>query len=317
MRNKDQYRRYRWFIDRAKNGKFPNAKKLADKFEIHKSSAQRALDEMRDFLDVPLEYDHSEKGFFLTDETYQIPGVWIKDEALFLFAMAKEVLKDKYSKQILNKFMEKIGSGHSSVEMEKIKNHIYFKSTGAYKLNEGILQKIMEGILKNRNIEITYIPVYEDKVPFTIQITPIYLLYYKINWYLLGKYKGNIRTYSLSRISEVRITDTEVDIEKYAEEVKKKIKEPFGIFLNNDEEMEEINIMFSKNMSKFAQKYLFHPHQKTTTNEDGTCNVSFRSFLSPDLISEILKFGNDVKVIKPKKLKQEIINKLKKSLKQY
>jgi len=317
MRNKDQYRRYRWFVDQAKNGKFPNARKLAYKFEIHKSSAQRAVDEMRYFLDVPLEYSSLEKGYFLTDDAYQIPGVWIRDDELFLFAMAKEVLKDKNSKKILNQFMAKIGSGHSSLELEKIKNHIFCKSTGVYKLNEGILQKITEGILKDRNIEISYIPVYEDRAPFTIQITPIYLLYYKVNWYLLGRYKENIRTYALSRISDVKITDIEVDIEQYSKEVKKRITEPFGIFLNNDEEMEEINIMFSKNMSKFAQKYLFHPQQKTITNEDGTCNVSFRSFLSPDLISEILKFGNDVRVIKPEKLKKSIIDNLKKTLKQY
>lgn len=317
MRTKDQNRRYRWFINQVKDNKYPNARKLADKFEIHTSSAQRAIEEMVNFFEAPLEYSYFEKGYFLTDDSYQIPGVWIKDEELFLFAMAKEILKDKDSKKILDQFMEKIGSGHSSLEIKKIKNHIYFKGTGAYFLKEGILQKIMDGILKNRIIEISYIPVYGEAIPFTIQVTPIYLLYYKNNWYLLGKYKENIRTYSLSRIAKVKLTNIKVDIEKHSKELKKHIKGPFGVFLNSDEDMEEIKIQFSENMSRFAQNYLFHPEQKAETNEDGTCNISFHSFLSPELISEILKFGSDVKVIKPEKLKNELINKLRLALEQY
>lgn len=319
MRTKDQLRRYMWFINQAKKERYPNAKKLAKKFEISKTQAQRDIEEMRNHksFDAPLKYDFSYKGYILSNESYQIPGVWIKDEELFLFAMAKEVLKDKDSKNILNQFMQKIASGHSILNIKKIKNHLHFKSTGTYFLKEGILRKIMDGIIKSRNIEISYVPVYGESAPFTVQVTPIYLLYYKSNWYLIGRYKENYRTYSLSRISDVEITDTKVDIEKFSKELKKKIKEPFGIFLNNSEDMEEINLHFSLNMSRFAQKYLFHPEQKVINNKDGTCNILFLSFMSPELLSEILKFGDDVKVIKPEKLKTEIIEKLKKTLAKY
>ena len=58
MRTKDQNRRYRWFINQIKDNKYPNARKLAEKFEIHASSAQRTIDEMTLFLDVPLEYSY-------------------------------------------------------------------------------------------------------------------------------------------------------------------------------------------------------------------------------------------------------------------
>ncbi len=319
MRTKDQLRRYVWLIDQAKKNRFPNAKKLAEKFEIHPSQAQREITEMRNpcSFDAPLEFDYSEKGYFLENHNFQIPGVWIKDEELLLFAMAKEILKDKDSKKILDHFMEKIGSGHSSMDIKKIKNHIYFKGTGEYFLKEGILRKIINEILQSREIEITYAPVYSETQPFSINVTPIYLIFYKSNWYLLGKYHEKFRTYSLSRITEVKSTGKKVNIVKHSEEIRESFNESFGIFLNYEENTDEIILKFSKHMSLYVQNYFFHPEQEFIENEDGTCTITFTSFLSPELTSEILKYGDDVKVIGPEKLKSNVIEKIKKTLEQY
>ena len=48
--------RFVWFDNEARHGRYPNAFKLADRFEISTKTAQRSIDYFRDRLQAPLAY---------------------------------------------------------------------------------------------------------------------------------------------------------------------------------------------------------------------------------------------------------------------
>ena len=54
MASKIILERFLWFQNEIKNGKYPNTKTLAEKFEITRKTAQRDIDFMRDRLNAPL-----------------------------------------------------------------------------------------------------------------------------------------------------------------------------------------------------------------------------------------------------------------------
>ena len=323
MRTKDQLRRFIWFTKKAKKGKFPNAKTLAEQFEISLSQAQRDITEMKEnrYWAVPLVYDYYEKGYSLSDDSFEMVGLWASEEELLLFSLAKELLKDKDSKQILDNLLEKI-SASSNLSPSKLKkgfkDHLFYKASGSYLIEEGVLQSVLTGIINETRINFTYNPVFGEQKPFQIYVFPLFILFYRGNWYLLAKYKDFTRTYSLSRISNVKQTYVKEDHSKLKKELREKIKKPFGIFLNdNEENVVKVILLFKKRFSKFISTYVIHPEQKLKTNENGTVEVSFPSFINPELIGEILKFGSDVKVLAPKKLKEELKKNLEEIMKLY
>lgn len=65
--------RFIWFDNEARRERYPNASKLAIRFEIATKSAQRSIDYFRDRLLAPLQYEVSHKGYFYTDPTFQLP----------------------------------------------------------------------------------------------------------------------------------------------------------------------------------------------------------------------------------------------------
>lgn len=51
-----------WFNNEVRRERFPNATKLAKRFEIAPKSAQRAIDHFRDRLLAPLQYESAKKS---------------------------------------------------------------------------------------------------------------------------------------------------------------------------------------------------------------------------------------------------------------
>jgi len=325
MRTRDQFRRVLWFTEQAKRKKYPNAKKLAAQFEISISQAQRDITEMRGlenkYWNIPLEYDYYEKGYRLSDGNFEMIGLWTSEEELLLFSLAKELLKDKDSKHILNNLLNKI-SASSNISPEKLKrgfrDHLFYKISGTYRIKDGVLQSILMGIINGNRVKFTYSPVFGDNDPFQLDVFPLLILFYKGNWYLLAKYKDFTRTYSLSRITDVKQTNVYEDYPELKKELRERIKKPYGIFINDFEEnVVEVKLLFNKRFEKYISVYIIHPEQKLKHNDDGSVEVSFPSFISPELIGEILKFGSDVKVIAPRELQNEIKNTLKKIIALY
>ena len=313
MRTRDQLRRLIWFVEQTKRQRFPNAKKLSDHFEISVSQAQRDISEMKEnkYLSVPLVYDYFKKGYALSDSGFEMIGLWASEEELLLFSLAKELLKDKDSKQILDTLLMKI-SFSSNLKVDKLgkglKDHLFYKKSGSYFLEDGVLQDILIGIINEHRISFTYNPVYGEKKPFKLDVFPLLILYYRSNWYLLAKYKSFIRNYSLSRISDVTHTEIKEDHSILKTELTKKIKKPFGIFTNySARKLEDVKLLFNKSFARYIQKYIIHPEQKIKMNSDGSIVVTFQSSINPELIGEILKFGVNVRVISPLVLKNEIV----------
>ena len=56
------YERFVWFHEQIKAGRCPNARLLADRFEISLRTAKRHIEFMRDRLHAPLIYQGGEHG---------------------------------------------------------------------------------------------------------------------------------------------------------------------------------------------------------------------------------------------------------------
>jgi predicted DNA-binding transcriptional regulator YafY len=63
------YERFFWFHNEIKNGKFPNTKTLAEKFETTRKTAQRDIEFMRDRMHAPLVYISAKIGYSYRDNT--------------------------------------------------------------------------------------------------------------------------------------------------------------------------------------------------------------------------------------------------------
>ena len=307
MAKKLTYSRYIWFVDRAKKGKHPSTTSLMAKFEISLAQAQRDIEYMRDSLGAPLEYVAAEKGYMLSDHAFSLPSVWVEDDELLLLALAKELVRDPDSQKILSKLLEKIAV-NSRAGLEAVKHAVSYKGMGHYRQKAGILNPLLDAILNHRQAEVLHREVFgPERGPSWRRVTPLHLLFYRNNWYLLALFDKEWRTFSLARIETVRVLPGTAAPKVSRKAVRDKIASAFGIFITDQgHPVVTVRLKFAPELARFVRSLLPHPGQEFCDRAGGCLEVSFPSTLNRELIGEVLGFGDQVEVLEPKALREEI-----------
>lgn len=318
MAKKLTYSRYIWFINRAKKKRFPNAVSLAKYFEISLAQAQRDIEYMRDALGAPLEYIAAEKGYELNDRAFSLPSVWVEDDELLLLAIARELIRDPDSKKILAELLRKIAI-NSRKGLGSAGQAVSYKGMGAYRQKAGILNPLLDAILNRHPAEILFREVFGPaRDPSWRKVTPLHLLFYRANWYLLALYSKEWRTFSLARIETVKVLPGKVAQRVSQKAIHDKIASTFGIFITDQNHpVVPVKLRFVPELARYVRSMLPHPGQEFCDQANGCLEVSFPSTLNRELIAEILGFGEQVEVLEPRELRKEIAAILGKTAKIY
>lgn len=165
-------------------------------------------------------------------------------------------------------------------------------------INEEYLAKIKDSIISQKQIKITYNKTENILNPLGIMVADKqYLVAYNI-------YFKQIRNYRLAKIENLEPLETyfEKD-EKF--NLQKYVNASFGVF--QDKQLDVV-LEFNKSVRDDILEYYFHPTQKIDELEDGNLRVTFEASGSFEIITELLKWRDTVKIISPKSLNEEYIS---------
>lgn len=115
--------------------------------------------------------------------------------------------------------------------------------------------------------------------------------------------------YLLHKINDVQLTRETFDKGDFnLEDFSKK---SFGIYQGK---INDVKLLFSKNVAEDVLHYNFHSTQKVKQNDDGTVTVRFKASGEYSIMWHLFKWGDDVKILAPTSLKEQYINLLSKTL---
>jgi predicted DNA-binding transcriptional regulator YafY len=317
MATKEILQRTIWFTDQMRRACAPNASKLMARFNVSEAQAQRNITFMRKDLRIPMKYDAQIQGYRLLESNYALPTIWVNDEELMMMAMAQEVLQNEDFKKVWTTLFEKTVL-ISGTKAREIQRHIHYKSAGIYRSKPGILSRLLEAILGCHGCRIRYHSVFEQIPDHTVTLWPLHLVFYRSNWYLIALNKDRLRTYALARILEVDRLPEQRDHREYQEKILEILETPFGIFTTDEDGLlETVRLRFSPELTPYIETVILHPRQESEKCEDGGLILSFASFVTPELVAEILKYGPEVRVLSPDSLRERVVTALQKALKVY
>ncbi|MFB9750160.1 helix-turn-helix transcriptional regulator [Paenibacillus hodogayensis] len=86
-----------WFDEQIRASRFPNAKALAEHFEISVRQAGRDIEYMQDSLHAPMSYNAKRRGYAYNDAAYILPSVFLTETDIrivnFLIYKYEEAVK--------------------------------------------------------------------------------------------------------------------------------------------------------------------------------------------------------------------------------
>ncbi len=125
-----------------------------------------------------------------------------------------------------------------------------------------------------------------------------------------------IKSFALDRLTTLEITNQTYQYpDKYS--IEQSYRYCFGIISPNDEEPQDIILSFDPFQGKYIKTLPLHETQQVLVDNDEETRIKLKLYLTHDLFMELLSFGDNMKVIEPKSLADEIKKAHKKAYKQY
>lgn len=208
--------------------------------------------------------------------------------------------------------------GHILANSQNIKERILLEHIPS---SQKYLQPIIKAMKNNNIININYHSYNKDEEN-NIYVQPYCIKLFRLRWYLVGKpshshhYEQGLRIYALDRIHNLTTTEDTFKIpeEWNAEDF---FTGCFGIIADHKTDMQNVKIKASAQQANYIRDLKIHESQEEIERNDEYS--IFKYFLRPefDFIQEILWNGDDVEVIEPNWLRNEITEKIKRMLNNY
>lgn len=150
-------------------------------------------------------------------------------------------------------------------------------------------------------------------------VCPYALKAYDRRWYLLGyiKEKDAIRSIALDRILDLKITIKTFDRPKDFD-ARKYYANTIGIFVNEELPIETVRIRAYGVQMEYLRALPLHKSQEETKSKLGEfAEFQYRVCITPELISALLSMGEKMEVLEPEGLREQIKERLVKSMLNY
>lgn len=245
-----------------------------------KRTFQRDIKEIRNLYGINIEYSKSNNGYYIGESVGESENFKRMIEAFDMYNSLN--MSQDLSPYILFEKRQPLGTESFYGILHAIKNRL--RITFTYK-------KFDDDSSTHRDVE------------------PYALKEFKYRWYVMARDKkdGVVKSFGLDRISELEIGATRFSYPKNynTEDI---YRFCFGIIDDENESPEEIILSFNKIQGKYIKSLPIHKSQQIIADNENETRIKLSLKITYDFVIEILSLGNNVKVLQPKKL----INELKK-----
>ena len=262
-----------------------------------------------DGASLPLRTFHQHKS--AVEELFGIEIKCNPSNGYRYYISTPETLKNNTTRKwLLNSFTlsNMITAGHN------MKGRILFEEIPC---GTEYLQTVIEAMQKSKELIVDYQRFYGRRETFNIQ--PYAMKVYHQRWYVVGYIKelGGIRNIALDRTLEMNLSDISFtspqnfNAEKY-------YANSIGIYVNEELKPAKVKIRAYGKQIEYLRSLPLHSSQKESASKYGEfCDFEYRLCLTPELSTHILAMGENVEVLEPVELREEIKRKLTECLTKY
>ena len=262
-----------------------------------------------DGASLPLRTFHQHKS--AVEELFGIEIKCNPSNGYRYYISSPDTLKnDNIRKWLLNSFTlsNMITAGHN------MKGRILFEDIPR---GTEYLQTIIEAMQKSKELIVDYQRFYGRRETFNIQ--PYAMKVYHQRWYVVGYIKelGGIRNIALDRTLEMNLSDISFTLPQNFN-AEKYYANSIGIYVNEELKPTKVKIRAYGKQIEYLRSLPLHCSQKESASKYGEfCEFEYKLCLTPELSTHILAMGENVEVLEPVELREEIKRRLEECLTKY
>ncbi|OQX05721.1 MAG: hypothetical protein BWK76_27115 [Desulfobulbaceae bacterium A2] len=320
MRNKPQYSRLLFIDKKIRGGKYPNCGSLAEEYEVSLKTIYRDIEYMRDELDAPVEYSAKHRGFYYTEERYQLPAMDVRESDIFGIYLAEKLLIQYEGTPIygsLCRIFQKIQNSlpdKSRVSPAQDQEKLTIFPPWCTVVDPEIWETVIQCLRESSTMRITYRTPGKDAQERLVD--PYHGISSEGDWYVIGfcHFAKEIRTFSISRISSAINTGQAFQVPE-SFDFQKLFAGHFGIHIGEGDMT--VRIQFKKEVAPYIQERKWHPNQQLQELDNGDVILSLTVNHRLELQRWILSWGDKATILEPESFALETRQLLERTIKNY
>lgn len=317
MSKKLALERYHWFHGQIKVDRYPNARTLAEHFEISVKQAQRDIEFLRGRLDAPFVYSHVKNGYCYKDTGYELPPVWFNEDEFLAFCIALRLaatLPDENLKKSLSAYLERFLAFRylgALPHLPDIAEKVSVKNIQYYRVDEAIFHKSVNALFRNKPVNISYHSPHKNETTERL-VLPLHLLSYMGSWHVIAfcALRNELRDFALSRVRSIEVASDNITLPDNMPSLKEYMRQNFGLI--SGEKSIEVCLKFTPDVSAWISEQIWHKKQSVSIDNSGNLFLRIPVADFREIRREILKFGSSVEVLSPEELRSEIRKEIEK-----
>jgi len=257
-------------------------------FNVSKRTFQRDIEDIRSVYNIDIQYDFSRKVYFIDFDEQP---------------------------QINERILEAFDTFNALNISDRLSSFIHFEKRRPQGTEN--LYGLLHAIKNKFQITFLYQKFWEDETTFRTT-EPYALKEFKNRWYVLA---NDLKDRKVKSFALDRLTDLEITKKKFQHpidfDVNEHFKHCFGIVSANEEKPQEIILSFNSFQGKYIKSLPFHESQEILKDNEDELIVKLTLFVTHDFFMEILSLGENVKVLHPDSLINDLKTTYENALKQY
>jgi predicted DNA-binding transcriptional regulator YafY len=326
--NKSAFLRYR-IIDGCLTNplrKYPDLDLILDRIEtqlgkgISVSMLNKDIGQMKEIYNAPIKYDRIRKGYCYTQEGFSIKEFPLTNKEIEALDMSTALLHQLKGTKMFQHFetaINKVIEGYRLSEiLGKSENQILQVEEPVRIEGSQWLEIILDAIVYKKSLQIKYQSF--NKPAKMHHVSPYLLKEYRNRWYLVGytSIKENLLVMALDRIVSI-LSSKNKFVNENGFIPNEFFKFSFGITQLHNSKPEKVILSFSTKQAPYILTQPLHHSQVQLKSINNDVCIELYVYLTQELKMTILSYGAEVKVIKPKSLRDEIQKTIKEMVLNY
>ena len=290
-----------------RKGTYPNTRDLAEMLEVGERTISRDIDEMRNFYNAPIEYDHNHNGYYYTEESFYIKDISLSEGELFSIALFERMLTgykntplEGQLRSVFRKIVACLGD-RTTIDSIYIRDDVTYIPESLVHIDAQVFNDVFTALRSNRALVMSYRPL-QKATYLKRTVCPYHVVCHRGSWYVIAQdsYKGSPRLFAFSRMKDTKVTrqnfvvPNDFDWHDY-------VDEDMGVWASS-KTLHAIKLRFAAEIATFASEHVWSSSQKVVQNKDGTVDVSFTTTQLPEVQRWVLGQGHTVEVLEPPEL---------------
>lgn len=180
------------------------------------------------------------------------------------------------------------------------------------------IDSIYQAVHKKQVLNLLY-QSFQARQPNTIHFHPYLLKEYRNRWFVLGRRsaKEPLVILALDRIKEISIAEDLEYVENLEFDADDHFKHVIGVTVDQVKRPQKVQLKIDRKNAPYVITKPLHSSQEVISTSKKGIEITLNVQINFELEREILGFGDSIEVIKPEKLRNRILSKLKTAVQAY